>query len=149
MSPARLRPKTEAPHEGSWKIFVIGNECEELDDAWAVNVEVREYFTTEVQEKVRFLHDAGFVHGDIRRMNIVIKKNGKAGTHLTDFDWTGRIGTTTYPITIKEMPPYPLLQMPVQAPTAVKKRAADRFGKDEDKEEDKDSEDWRPEESRR
>ena len=126
----------------------MGNECEELDDARAVNVEVREYFTTEVQEKVKFLHDAGFVHSDIRRMNIVIKKNGEAGIHLTDFDWTGIIGTTTYPITIREMPPYPLLQIPVQAPTAVKKRAADGFGREEDKE-DKDSEDRRPEESKR
>ena len=148
MSPARLRPQTETPHEGSWRIFVVGNECEELDDARAVNVEVREYFTTEVQEKVKFLHDAGFVHSDIRRMNIVIKKNGEAGFHLTDFDWTGRIGTTTYPIIIREMPPYPLLQIPVQAPTAVKKRAADGFGREEDKE-DKDSEDRRPEESKR
>ena len=39
----------------------MGNEREELDGAWAVNVEVREIFTTGVQEKVTFLHDAGFV----------------------------------------------------------------------------------------
>lgn len=56
-----IRPKTEAPREGPWKIVIMGNEREELDGAWAVNVEVREIFTTGVQEKVTFLHDAGFV----------------------------------------------------------------------------------------
>ena len=82
----------------------ISDEYEELDDVWptATN-EARKKFVIEVQEKVKSLHDAGFVHGDIRTTNIMVKKNREAGIHLIDFDWAGRIGTTTYPMNVKRI----------------------------------------------
>ena len=101
----KLRAFMKIP--GNWYMVVmddISDEYEELDDVWptATN-EARKKFVIEVQEKVKSLHDAGFVHGDIRTTNIMVKKNREAGIHLIDFDWAGRIGTTTYPMNVNRI----------------------------------------------
>ena len=38
------------------------------------------------------LHQAGFMHGDIRSTNIMMRKNGPPVILLLDFDWAGVIG---------------------------------------------------------
>ena len=38
------------------------------------------------------------IHGDVRDINIMVKKNGGMGFKLVDFDWSGRIGKVRYPI---------------------------------------------------
>ena len=52
------------------------------------------------------LHDAGLVHGDLRRPNILIWKDGnrrkasgelRESAMLVDFDWAGRAGNVNYP----------------------------------------------------
>lgn len=43
------------------------------------------------------LHEAGYVHGDVRDVNILVKKFGKPGVMLVDFDWSGKIGEAVYP----------------------------------------------------
>jgi len=51
----------------------------------------------ELWKAVKTLHDAGYVHGDIRRPNIMITTEG---LKLIDFDWCGEVGTAKYPADI-------------------------------------------------
>ena len=46
------------------------------------------------------LHQAGYVHGDIRATNIMVKKSGEKGMMLLDFDWAGAIGEIQYPMNV-------------------------------------------------
>jgi hypothetical protein len=57
-------------------------------------------FQNEIREKVERLHQEGFVHGDIRTTNIMVDKKGSPGMMLVDFDWSGEIGQTRYPINV-------------------------------------------------
>ncbi|KAG1812750.1 hypothetical protein EV424DRAFT_1473537 [Suillus variegatus] len=52
--------------------------------------------TTELQS----LHRGGYVHGDIRDTNIMVKKDCSPGFKLVDFDWSGTIGETRYPMNV-------------------------------------------------
>jgi hypothetical protein len=49
--------------------------------------------------KFRSLHQAGFVHGDVRAANILVKRDGESFM-LLDFDWSGIIGEVTYPMNV-------------------------------------------------
>jgi len=47
------------------------------------------------------LHQEGWVHGDIRDSNIMVKKSSPFETfQLVDFDWSGRIGEARYPLDV-------------------------------------------------
>jgi len=46
--------------------------------------------------KLTSLHQENYVHGDVRNMNIMVKKDGSQGFKLVDFDWSGRIGDVRY-----------------------------------------------------
>ena len=55
-----------------------------------------------VNEHVLTLHGKGFVHGDIRPQNVLVKRPGAGNgdtlsVHLIDFDWAGEINKATYP----------------------------------------------------
>ena len=50
--------------------------------------------------KLASLHQANYVHGDIRNTNIMVKKDGSQGLKLVDFDWSGRIGEVLYPMNV-------------------------------------------------
>ena len=83
---------------GGWYMVImdyVGDTCQELDDS-----PVKAPFLTEVREKVVSLHQAGYVHGDIRTTNIMVKKNGGPGIFLIDFDWAGVIGEARYPMNV-------------------------------------------------
>ena len=55
-----------------------------------------------VNSVVQTLHKEGFVHGDIRNVNILVDIESLASddvaVHVVDFDWAGRIGEARYPI---------------------------------------------------
>ena len=44
-------------------------------------------FESEVRERVTSLHKVGFVHGDIRSANIIVKKDDSPGIMLIDFEF--------------------------------------------------------------
>ena len=52
----------------------------------------------EIEGKLVALHQAGYVHGDIRGANLMVRKDGFLGFMLIDFDWAGEIGKAQYPI---------------------------------------------------
>ncbi|KAG1790462.1 uncharacterized protein HD556DRAFT_731545 [Suillus plorans] len=45
-------------------------------------------------------HRGGYVHGDIRDTNIMVKKDFSPGFMLVDFDWSGTIGEARYPVNV-------------------------------------------------
>ncbi|KAI0255336.1 hypothetical protein BJV78DRAFT_1179329 [Lactifluus subvellereus] len=50
------------------------------------------------------LHEAGFVHGDIRDTNIMIDESSGGCPMLVDFDWAGKIGEVRYPMNVYRGP---------------------------------------------
>jgi serine/threonine protein kinase len=83
---------------GGWSMVVmdyLGDEYELL-----ANSPVQASFLPEVREKVISLHQLGYVHGDIRTTNIMVKKSGEPGVMFIDFDWAGIIGTVRYPMNV-------------------------------------------------
>jgi serine/threonine protein kinase len=57
-----------------------------------------------LKEKVVALHQRGYVHGDLRDTNLMVRKNGKPGLVLIDFDWAGEIGKVRYPMNVNRGP---------------------------------------------
>ena len=57
-----------------------------------------------IQEKVVALHQQGYVHGDLRDTNLMVRKNGAPEMMLFDFDWAGEIGKVRYPINVNRGP---------------------------------------------
>ena len=55
-----------------------------------------------VKSKLRQLRHGGFVHGDIRSVNVLVRKPDVALTHaevlLVDWDWAGVEGQVEYPV---------------------------------------------------
>ncbi|RDX53028.1 hypothetical protein OH76DRAFT_1399616 [Lentinus brumalis] len=55
----------------------------------------------EVKAKLAHLHDKGFVHGDLRDVNVIVRNEGVSGDDpgilIVDWDWAGRAGQVTYP----------------------------------------------------
>ncbi|KAG1887287.1 hypothetical protein F4604DRAFT_1675279 [Suillus subluteus] len=59
-----------------------------------------DYLPDEIAQKLEYLHQNGLVHGDIRDINIMVKKDGSSGIKLVDFDWSGKIGEIRYPMNV-------------------------------------------------
>jgi len=56
-----------------------------------------------IEKRLVELHQAGFVHGDVRDVNIMIRKDSKLGFMLIDFDWSGVVGEARYPINVNKV----------------------------------------------
>ncbi|TBU21699.1 hypothetical protein BD311DRAFT_192508 [Dichomitus squalens] len=54
----------------------------------------------EVEKAAKALHDEGYVHGDIRRPNIMVREGDMLSVMLIDFDWAGKAGQTRYPVSL-------------------------------------------------
>jgi hypothetical protein len=83
---------------GSWYMAVmdaIDDEYEELCEPLRTPEVLRG-----IREKITQLHQAHHVHGDIRDANIMVRKDGKPGFMLVDFDWAGEIGKVRYPMNV-------------------------------------------------
>jgi len=44
---------------------------------------------------VKVMHDADYVHGDLRSPNVLVKDDQ---VYLVDFEWAGKAGAVTYPL---------------------------------------------------
>ncbi|KAH7918819.1 hypothetical protein BV22DRAFT_1075898 [Leucogyrophana mollusca] len=51
-----------------------------------------------IKETLTRLHDAGYVHGDVRNKNIMVSKHDNMRFMLVDFDLAGKIGEVRYPM---------------------------------------------------
>lgn len=74
---------------------LLGDDYDLLSD-----VGDRAPFCKKLKTETVELHQRGFVHGDIRPTNIMVKKSGESGIMLLDFDWAGAIGEARYPMNV-------------------------------------------------
>ncbi|KAF8634753.1 hypothetical protein AX15_000719 [Amanita polypyramis BW_CC] len=69
-----------------------------------INMENKEKLTELygiIRKNLEQLHQAGYVHGDIRDANIMVsRKPADKLFFLLDFDWAGKIREITYPMNI-------------------------------------------------
>ena len=71
--------------------FVDGSQEIVSSPAYAALKENIQWFLEE-------MHRAGWVHGDLRTSNVMVKKSGLDGSFLLiDFDWSGKNQEVTYP----------------------------------------------------
>jgi hypothetical protein len=66
-----------------------------------------------IMNAVQILHNAGYVHGDLRRANILYREN-RAGADiaLVDFDWAAKVEEAVYPGFLNVSPwPSPLCKV--------------------------------------
>ncbi|KAF8802373.1 hypothetical protein BYT27DRAFT_7173144 [Phlegmacium glaucopus] len=57
----------------------------------------------QMREKLTAFHEAGYVHGDIRDINIKVQEDS-SGFMFLDFDWAGKIGEARYPANVYRGP---------------------------------------------
>lgn len=68
-----------------------------MDMFWDLLGAVSEAAIGELRRAIDILHDNGFVHGDLRRPNVLIQNDQ---VKLIDFDWSGKEGEVKYPETM-------------------------------------------------
>lgn len=62
-------------------------------------------FHQDLTMAIDYCHDQGFVFGDLRMPNVMIRKDSKV--QLIDFDWAGSEGEVTYPVSISSSIKWP------------------------------------------
>ncbi|KAF8343709.1 hypothetical protein F5887DRAFT_1206316 [Amanita rubescens] len=103
----RLRAVMRLP--GGWNMVVMDySEYTQLcDPRLQISDELRHTVKAKVSEIVQKLHDAGFVHGDIRSLNVLVDcgTSNKDGIkiHFIDFDWAGRQREAVYPTRVNKV----------------------------------------------
>ncbi len=84
-----------------WTAVVMGKSSYKMLCGLNFTDDQQEKVQHKVEKTLRVLHDAGFVHGDLRDTNILIDleslDSDDVKIHFVDFDWAGRIGEAKYP----------------------------------------------------
>ncbi|KAH9955729.1 hypothetical protein BGW80DRAFT_1213867 [Lactifluus volemus] len=84
-----------------WKMVIMDalDEGYKPFDKYNLPADEREHIRARLVE----LHHANLVHGDVRDINMMVRKDGKPGLMLVDFDWSGIIGHVCYPINVNKI----------------------------------------------
>jgi serine/threonine protein kinase len=87
---------------GGWIMVVMDYLDEESYKHLLISHVPQVKLAPEVQRVVSVLHAGGFVHGDIRGVNLMVRRNWNEtddakNVLLVDFDWAGPTGSTYYP----------------------------------------------------
>jgi serine/threonine protein kinase len=93
------------------------HHLEELKYKKELSPALQDAILNEVKQVLKTLHNGGFVHGDIRTLNVLVRKaGGKEGNLilLVDWDWAGRMGEVKYPINLN-----PAVSRPKEAAKAT------------------------------
>jgi len=88
------------PIAGGWYIVVIEflEDYEPLSEIRRHSKDEWQVIKIETMEMVTKMHSKGFVHGDMRLPNILIKESGSEHSlKIIDFDWAGMLGEAKYP----------------------------------------------------
>ena len=89
---------------GGWFLVVM----DRIDDVFVPLYTSESNLTFELRNLVLketiLLHQAGYVHGDLRDTNLMVRKDGQSGFMLVDFDWAGKIGEACYPMNVNTDP---------------------------------------------
>ena len=87
---------------GGWYMVVMdlleGYECL-YDIKYRLSHEEKKSLRGELRSKLTDLHKMNLVHGDVRDVNVMVRKD-RSGWSLVDFDWSGKIGEVRYPMNV-------------------------------------------------
>ncbi|TDL22382.1 hypothetical protein BD410DRAFT_788650 [Rickenella mellea] len=78
----------------------IDDEYIGLDDTWSNSIPLHIGLRDSITNALASLHQAGYVHGDFRAANVMVRRDGREGLMLIDFDWAGRDGEVCYPMNV-------------------------------------------------
>jgi hypothetical protein len=93
---------------GGWFMIVMDYVSEEYHHMENRSTEMYEM----IKEKITALHQRGYVHGDLRDRNLMVRRKGSLGLMLFDFEWSGLIGEVRYPMNVGRGPG---LERPMEA----------------------------------
>jgi hypothetical protein len=81
---------------GGWYMVVM----DALDKEYVMlsSISIDRQILDDIRAKVMSIHQAGFVHGDIRDANLMVKRKQGGPFMLIYFDWAGKIEEVRYPI---------------------------------------------------
>lgn len=92
---------------GGWNMVVMPF----LDSTWSplcdedITYDIKDEQAMFARRKIEEFVAAGWVHGDIRDVNVMISHEvGDEGVYLIDFDWAGKEGEVFYPFDMKMEP---------------------------------------------
>jgi hypothetical protein len=85
---------------GGWYMIVMDYIGEEFHHMKKPSVALYE----SISNRITQLHQKGYVHGDLRSRNIMVRKDGTEGMMLFDFEWSGEIGQVRYPMNVGRGP---------------------------------------------
>ena len=90
-----------------WTAVVMDRSMYKMLYGLSLTKDQQEKVRRKVEKTLQVLHDAGFVHGDLRNTNILIDleslDSDDLRIHFVDFDWAGRIGEAEYPVDINRI----------------------------------------------
>jgi hypothetical protein len=96
------RVYTVEPLPGGWIMVVMEYLEDDIYEPLLAPESSQAFFAPEVRRVVGVLHEGKFVHGDVRGVNLMVRRksdmNGEGkNVLLVDFDWAGPQATTRYP----------------------------------------------------
>ncbi|KAK7012535.1 hypothetical protein R3P38DRAFT_2724314 [Favolaschia claudopus] len=91
--------------EDWWMVVMedVGDDYTTLADFKEKGYAVEAHILEAVREALSSLHGAGYVHGDIRDVNVLVRSgtgDGRPQIFLVDWDWSGPVGQVRYPTTL-------------------------------------------------
>lgn len=90
---------------GGWSMVVMDSVDESFQPLCTVPPDLRNVGLYDIaKKKLTDLHQAGYVHGDVRDANLMVAKDGSDKCMLIDFDWAGKAESTRYPMNIYSGP---------------------------------------------
>ncbi|KAK7677224.1 hypothetical protein QCA50_019818 [Cerrena zonata] len=86
-----------------WLMVVMEDVSSEYRLFWDLETREERVAARELaREAIVKIHDQGFVHGDVRDVNIMVKKDDPEDVMFIDWDWAGEIGQVTYPYNVNK-----------------------------------------------
>lgn len=96
---AKLTPELIAIEDVyEWKIVVVADISSDYVLFWNLDSQSdRAKARNRASVVVKAIHQLGFVHGDVRDVNIMVRRGDTEDVKIIDWDWAGVLGETTYP----------------------------------------------------
>ena len=83
---------------GGWHVVVMEYVRHDTDKTLAHYAPTHlEQWEKDLTHLMKEFHDEGFVHGDLRDANLILRKGEPARIILVDYDWGGKVGDVMFP----------------------------------------------------